>query len=93
MTKYGGKANSISVETIEKLVKKYTKAFMEGKQLSPHKFRHSFSKHFLDKGGSLIGLRVQLGHNFIETTSLYTNFSQEEQRFLLCKMSEKENLK
>lgn len=86
LTKYGGKANSISVETIEKLVKKYTAAFTTGKRLSPHKMRNSFAKDFLDQGGSLIALRDQLGHNSIETTSLYTNFSQEEQRQVLRKM-------
>ncbi|MGB3261214.1 hypothetical protein [Paenisporosarcina sp.] len=36
-----------------------------------------------------IGLRDQLGHNSIETTVLYTNFSQEGQRDLLRKMDKK----
>lgn len=86
LTKYRGKANPITVEAIEKLVKKYTEAFMDGKRLSPHKLRHSFAKGFLDEGGSLPALRDQLGHNSIETTSLYTNLSQEEQRAILRKM-------
>jgi len=33
-----------------------------------------------------IALRDQLGHNTIETTALYTNFSQDEQRSILKKM-------
>lgn len=86
LTKYRGKANPITVEAIEKLVKKYTAAYMDGKRLSPHKLRHSFAKGFLDEGGSLPALRDQLGHNSIETTSLYTNLSQEEQRVILRKM-------
>lgn len=86
LTKYRGQANPISVEAIEKLVKKYTESYAKGKQLSPHKFRSSFAKAFLDRGGSLIALRDQLGHNSIETTALYTNFSQEEQRVVLRKM-------
>lgn len=91
LTKYAGKANGISVEAIEKLVKKYTQAFMDGKRLSPHKLRHSFAKGFLDQGGSLVALRDQLGHNTIETTSLYTNLSQEEQRVILRRMDSKED--
>lgn len=86
LTKYRGKANPITVESIEKLVKKYSEAFMDGKRLSPHKLRHSFSKGFLDEGGSLPALRDQLGHNSIETTSLYMNVSQEEQRSVLKRM-------
>lgn len=91
LTKYRGKANPISVESIEKLVKKYSEAFMDGKRLSPHKLRHSFAKGFLDEGGSLVALRDQLGHNSIETTSLYTNLSQEEQRQVLRRMDNSGN--
>ncbi|WP_281864954.1 tyrosine recombinase XerS [Planomicrobium okeanokoites] len=86
LTKYRGKANPITVETIEKIVKKYTMAFTNGRQMSPHKMRHSFAKGFIDSGGSLIALRDQLGHNSIETTALYTNLSQEEQRAILRRM-------
>ncbi|WP_211656250.1 tyrosine recombinase XerS [Planococcus alpniumensis] len=87
LTKYRGTANPITVETIEKIVKKYTMAFTNGRQMSPHKMRHSFAKGFLDSGGSLIALRDQLGHNSIETTALYTNLSQEEQRAILRRMN------
>ncbi|MBO0588361.1 MULTISPECIES: tyrosine recombinase XerS [unclassified Sporosarcina] len=86
LTKYAGQANPIAVETIQKLIGKYSQAFLLGKRLSPHKLRHSFSKKWLDEGGSLVGLRDQLGHNTIETTVLYTNLSQEEQREILKKM-------
>lgn len=88
LTRYGGKANPISVETIQTLVSKYSRAFLSGKHLSPHQLRHSFSKRWLDEGGSLVGLRDQLGHNTIETTVLYTNLSQEEQREILKKMDD-----
>lgn len=86
LTRYGGAANPIAVETIQKLVNKYTKAYLSGKRLSPHKLRHSFAKRWLDEGGSLVGLRDQLGHSTIETTVLYTNLSQDEQREVLKKM-------
>lgn len=91
LTKYRGKANPISVESIEKIVKKYTVAFTKGREMSPHKMRNSFAKSFLDSGGSLIALRDQLGHNSIETTALYTNFTQEEQRIVLRAMDSLQN--
>lgn len=86
LTKYGGKANPISTRTIQTMVKRYSQAYLKGKRLTPHQFRHSFSKLWLDKGGSLVSLRDQLGHNSIETTVLYTNLSQDEQREILRKM-------
>ncbi|WP_198038773.1 tyrosine recombinase XerS [Planococcus lenghuensis] len=86
LTRHGGTAKPISVESIEKMVNKYTEAYLKGKRLSPHKLRHSFAKRFIDEGGSLVALRDQLGHNSIETSSLYTNLSQEEQRAVLRRM-------
>ena len=91
LTKYGGKANPIAVETIQKIVGKYSESYLEGKRLSPHKLRHSFANSWLESNGSLIGLRDQLGHNTIETTSLYTNLSQENLREVLHKMDEKKS--
>ena len=91
LTRYRGEANPISQETIEKIVKKYTKAYLDGKELSPHKLRHSFGKRYMDEGGSLVGLRDQLGHNNIETTTLYTNYSQDEHREILHKMDKGKN--
>ena len=89
LTKYGGVANPIAVETIQTIIGKYSEAFLEGKRLSPHKLRHSFANSWLKSNGSLVGLRDQLGHNTIETTSLYTNLSQQDQREVLKNMDSK----
>ncbi|MDX1806604.1 MAG: tyrosine recombinase XerS [Paenisporosarcina sp.] len=91
LTKYRGTANPISVEAVQRIVNKYSQAFLLGKRISPHKLRHSFAKKWLDKGGPLVGLRDQLGHNSIHTTSNYTNFSQNEQRIHLDTMDSKSN--
>lgn len=85
LTRYGGGANPIGVEAVQALIAKYSEAFLAGKTLRPHLLRHSFAKRWLDEGGSLVSLRDQLGHNTIETTVLYTNLSQEEQRKILRK--------
>lgn len=84
LTIHENKTKNMSNDALIQLTKKYTKAF--GMELTPHKLRHSFSKRYLDDGGSMIGLRDQLGHNTIETTSLYTNESLEEQRNVLYQM-------
>lgn len=89
LTRYGGGANPIGVEAVRALISKYSEAYLAGKTLKPHLLRHSFAKRWLDEGGSLVGLRDQLGHNTIETTVLYTNLSQEEQREMLKRMDSK----
>lgn len=90
LTRYAGQANSIAVKTIQTLVGKYSQAYLVGKRLSPHKLRHSFALQWINEGGSLVALRDQLGHETIETTALYTNLSQEEQREILKLMDRDE---
>lgn len=41
----------------------------------------------------MIGLRDQLGHNTIETTALYTNLSQSDQREILQRMDKSKEQK
>ncbi|WP_243293134.1 tyrosine recombinase XerS [Bacillus sp. FJAT-47783] len=89
LTKYDGNASPISVRTIQENVKKYTKAFNDGKAISPHKLRHSFESEWLRSGGNLVLLRDQLGHNSIETTSLYTNLTNEDARKVIDRMENK----
>lgn len=88
LTIYAGKANPISTRTIQIMINRYSQAYLSGKRLSPHQLRHSFAKRWLDEGGSLVGLRDQLGHNSIETTTLYTNFSKAEQRKVLDRIDD-----
>lgn len=85
LSKYKGKAQPISVRTIQNNIKKYTKAF-SGKTLSPHKLRHTFASEWLRSGGELVLLRDQLGHNSIETTAKYTNLDNEEAKKVINRM-------
>ncbi|WP_243292150.1 tyrosine-type recombinase/integrase [Bacillus sp. FJAT-47783] len=72
-------------------VKKY-KEINSGKPLALIKLRHSFASEWLRSGGNLVLLRDQLGHNSIETTSLYTNLSSEDARKVIEKMENSENI-
>ncbi|MCI2255604.1 tyrosine recombinase XerS [Domibacillus sp. PGB-M46] len=78
LTRYQGKAQQISIRSIETNINQYTQAFTSGRAMSPHKLRHSFAGGWLRNGGDIVKLRDQLGHSSIETTSLYTNLRQEE---------------
>lgn len=68
-----GKA--MQVREIQKLLKVHLSAAGLPLDMTPHKLRHSFATHMLDRGADLRAVQELLGHANLSTTQVYTHVS------------------
>jgi len=65
------KEHQLSTSDLRKIVRVLARRANLGKRVFPHLFRHSLATNLLNRGASLIMIKDQLGHAFIDTTMIY----------------------
>ncbi|MEZ5404685.1 MAG: tyrosine recombinase XerC [Verrucomicrobiia bacterium] len=70
----------LTVAAVGQLLKKYLLFCGLDRNLSPHKLRHSFATHLLNRGADLRSVQEMLGHASLSTTQVYTHVSLERLR-------------
>jgi integrase/recombinase XerC len=70
----------MTVQAISDVVQKYWKASGFPIHVTPHKFRHSYATHLLDRGADLRSVQELLGHASLSTTQIYTHVSTQRMK-------------
>lgn len=70
--------DKITERAIRKILNKIIEKAALDIHISPHMLRHTFATDMLNNGADLVSVKELLGHESLNTTSIYTHVSQEQ---------------
>ena len=75
-----GRVFDIGIRHIQRIIKRQARAakIRDPERVTPHKLRHSFAVHWIQRGGDLERLRRILGHRSLDTTQVYLQFQMDD---------------
>jgi integrase/recombinase XerD len=79
LRKEDGSGDGLSYLVINRVVTRWTRRHL-GVRLTPHKLRHAYGKHCVDRGVDIRIIAEALGHESLESTKIYTQVSFERTR-------------
>jgi site-specific recombinase XerD len=70
----------LSRNAIYERVRSHAERARVGQRVSPHRLRHSFATHLVQRGVGLVTIRDLLGHRLITSTQIYLHVTADELR-------------
>lgn len=84
MILFNQRGNSLSPQSVRRIINKYLSKIGISSHITPHMFRHTFATSLLEAGMDIRYIQSLLGHSSISTTQIYTHVTAHQQTQLLA---------